>query len=81
MVEVGCRVKHEGIAELAKKIGVSSSKLEKQLRLYRVGLVVNQANATSRPGLSNSMPMSCGGENTSTGRLTEKSKEIRSYFR
>ena len=51
MVVVGCRVKHEGIAELAKKIGVSSSKLEKQLRLYRkVGLVVNQANATSRPG-------------------------------
>lgn len=49
MIEVGCRVKHSGIPALAKKIGVSSSRLEKQLRLYRkVGLVVNQANATSK---------------------------------
>ena len=42
MVEVGCRVTHDGLNALAKTIGVSKSVLEKQLRLYRsAGLIVN----------------------------------------
>ena len=49
MMEVGCRVKHNGILALAKEIGVSKSALEKQIRLYRsADLVVNSMKATSR---------------------------------
>lgn len=46
MSPVGCRVVHSGIADLAGKIGVSVSSLEKQIALYRdIGLVVNVAKA------------------------------------
>ena len=49
MLEVGCRVKHNGMLALAKEIGVSKSALEKQIRLCRsTDLVVNSMKATSR---------------------------------
>jgi hypothetical protein len=52
MTVVGCRVTHSGLSELAERIGVSKSKLEKQLRLWReIDLIVNEANGTAeRPG-------------------------------
>jgi hypothetical protein len=49
MLTVGCRVMHDGIADLAKRIDVSISTLEKQIALYRdIGLVVNVAKALSK---------------------------------